>query len=512
MRPSSSPSDGPAGGPAGGAAERPAERVVHPEPAGAGRAAGLFDGVLAAGRAGAEVRDEAWLRALIEVEAALARAQARTGRLPVETAEAVAAACAAVRPDPGALGAAATESGNPVVPLVRLLREAVGPAASHAVHAGATSQDILDSAAMLVARRALTAVLADLAAAARAAAALAGTHRDTPVAARTLLQQALPTTFGLVAAGWLTALDEAAGSLAHVRDHRLAVQLGGAAGTLAALGETAIATVAAFAAELGLAEPVLPWHTDRARIAELAGALGLAAGVLGKVAKDVLLYAQTEVGEVGEEGSDGRGGSSAMPHKHNPVAAVAAAASAAQAPGLVSTLLAVMPQEHQRAAGGWHAEWRTLSALLSTVGSAAYWVADCLGRLRVDAGRMRANLDATGGALLAERVAGALRDRGEPSAAAIVRAAVLAADLAVASADVSVVGDMVPDQTARSPRTKGLAEALAAEPRIGGRLSRGEIEALLEPAGYLGAAGTLVDRALAAHEALDPAGRGGVRR
>jgi 3-carboxy-cis,cis-muconate cycloisomerase len=488
MRPFSSPSDGPGGLPA----HRPA--------------AGLFDGVLAAGKAGAEVRDEAWLRALLEVEAALARAQARTGRLPVEAAEAVAAACAAARPDPGLLGAAAAESGNPVVPLVRLLREAVGPAAAHAVHAGATSQDILDSAAMLVAGRALAAALTDLAAAARAAAALAGAHRDTPVAARTLLQQALPTTFGLVAAGWLSALDEAAGALSHVREHRLAAQLGGAAGTLAAFGEEATATVAAFAAELGLAEPLLPWHTDRVRIAELAGALGLAAGVLGKIAKDVLLYAQTEVGEVGETGPGGRGGSSALPHKHNPVAAVAAAACAAQAPGLVSTLLAVMPQEHQRAAGGWHAEWRTLSALLSTVGSAAYWVADCLGRLRVDTGRMRANLDATGGALLAERVAAVLRERGEPDGSAIVRTVLAAAGSGRTVAGALAAEPRVAGALAAEPRVAG---ALAAEPRVAARLTLAEIEALLDPAGYLGAAGALVDRALAAHEAHD---RGGVRR
>jgi 3-carboxy-cis,cis-muconate cycloisomerase len=296
------------------------------------------------------------------------------------------------------------------------------------------------------------------------------------VAGRTLLQQALPTTFGLVAAGWLTALDAAAARLAAVRGEGLAVQLGGAAGTQAAFGSAAAAITAAYAAELALPVPVLPWHTDRGRIAALAGALGQAAGALGKVAKDVVLYAQTEVGEVHEAGDGDRGGSSAMPHKHNPVAALAAAACAAQAPGLVATLLAAMPQEHQRAAGGWHAEWRPLTALLESTGSAAYWIRDCLGRLRVDPARMRTNLDATGGALLAERIAGALRSAGVDGAAGLVR-----------------------DAAARATFGIGLVDALLAEPAVAAHLSRAEIEDLLDPAGYLGSAGPLVDRALAAH-------------
>jgi 3-carboxy-cis,cis-muconate cycloisomerase len=324
------------------------------------------------------------------------------------------------------------------------------------------------------------------------------------VAARTLLQQALPTTFGLVAAGWLAALDTAAARLADVREHRLAAQLGGGAGTLAALGPDAPAVVSAYARELGLAEPDLPWHTDRTRIADVAGALGLAAGALGKIARDVTLYAQTEVGELGEEGAGERGGSSTMPHKHNPVAAVAAAACAAQAPGLVATLLAAMPQEYQRAAGGWHAEWRPLSALLSTVGSAAYWVADCLGRLRVDTGRMRANLSATGGALMAERVAAALRERGVAEAATLVREAVVRADGATSvTADRDRERLLSPGQQETFTDSGGVAAALAAEPRIAAVLTRDEIDALLDPAGYLGSAGVLVDRALAAHaEAL----------
>ena len=340
----------------------------------------LFGGVLARGPVAAAVSDEAWLAALLRVEEALARIAA-----PPDAAAAIALACRADRFDVAALGAAAAAGGNPVIPLVDALRAAVGPPHAAWVHRGATSQDVLDTGGALVASRSIGLLLADLASATDAAAHLARAHRDTVMAGRTLLQQAVPTTFGLLAAGWLTGLDTAAARLAEVRA-RLAVQLGGPAGTLAGLDVDAPARLAA---ALGLAVPVLPWHTDRTRIAELAGALGTAAGAATKPARDVTLLAQTEVGEV----SEGRpGGSSSMPHKRNPVAAVSVLAAAAQAPGLVATLLAAMPQELQRAAGGWHAEWRPLRELLITTGSAAAWLRECLAHLVVHPDRMRANL------------------------------------------------------------------------------------------------------------------------
>jgi 3-carboxy-cis,cis-muconate cycloisomerase len=230
-----------------------------------------------------------------------------------------------------------------------------------------------------VTKRALAPIGGDLRAAADAAARLAAEHRDTPIMGRTLLQAAVPTTFGLKAAGWALSLDEAADGLANVR---LSAQLGGPAGTLAPLP--------GFARSLGLDEAVLPWHTLRGRIGELAGALGVAAGVVGKAARDVTLLAQTEVGEVGEGGSGG--GSTSMPHKHNPVAAVSALGCAQQAPGLAATLLAAMVQEHERAAGTWHSEWRPLCSLLTATGSAAAWLRTCLQGLEVDPDRMRANL------------------------------------------------------------------------------------------------------------------------
>jgi 3-carboxy-cis,cis-muconate cycloisomerase len=342
----------------------------------------LWDPIFGASAVAAEVDDRAWLRALCEAEAALAWSCAAAGLIGQAAARRVEAACKEVAAtDPAELGRAAAADGNPVIPLVARLRER----APEGVHLGATSQDILDTAAMLVSRRALDVLLPDLRAAADACAALARRYRDTPMAGRTLLQQAVPTTFGLVAAGWGAGLDRSAAGLADVRDHRLAVQLGGAAGTLAAWHPAGPVVLAAFAADLGLAEPDGVWHTERTRVAELATALGTACGAVAKVATDVVLLAQTELAEVREAAG---GGSSAMPHKHNPIAAVTARAAAAQAPGLVATLLAAMPAELQRGAGPWHAEWLPLTALLRATGGAAARLRASLTGLEVDTAAM----------------------------------------------------------------------------------------------------------------------------
>lgn len=345
---------------------------------------GLFDEVLARGGVRDAVSDQAWLRALLDAEAGLARAQSTVGLLPVDEARAVVEACRPDRFDIASLAKAAAESGNPVVALVAALRE-LAPS----VHMGATSQDILDTASMLVAHRALEPLLADLTGAAEAAARLARTHRDTPMAGRTLLQQAAPITFGLKAARWLSALHAVLDALETIRANRLAVQLGGPTGTLAGYEDRALDVVEAYAEDLGLAAPGMPWHTDRIRIGELAGALGIAAGTIGKIARDVTLLAQHEVAEVAEATP---GGSSSMPHKRNPAAAVSALACSAQAPGLVATLLAGMVQEHERAAGAWQSEWRALRELLVAVGSAAAWLHTCLAGLRVDPAALKANL------------------------------------------------------------------------------------------------------------------------
>ena len=433
----------------------------------------LFGAVLARGPVAAAVGDPAWVRALLEAEAALAVAGARTGLVPAAAAARIAQVCRSLVPDPAELGAAAADTGNPVVPLVRQLEAAAGPEAGSYVHRGATSQDMMDTAMVLVARRAVDLVLADLAACADAASRLAAAHRCTVQAGRTLLQQAVPTTFGLKAAGWLVALDGAAVRLQVVRAG-LPAQLGGAVGTLSAAGPDGLALLDAYAAELGLTAPVVPWHTLRLPVADLAGALGTAAGVLGKVALDVVLLAQTEVGEVAE-GTPGRGGSSTMPHKRNAVAAVSARAAARRAPGLVATLLSCMEQEHERAAGAWHAEWRPLSELLASVGSAAAWTAECLGALQVDADRMRANLGAAGPETGAEAVAGALSDglgRG-------------------------VAHDLVAGLVRRARGGEGdLRALLLAQEQVAARLSAQDLDALLDPAAHTGCAGELVDRAL----------------
>jgi 3-carboxy-cis,cis-muconate cycloisomerase len=352
------------------------------------------------------------------------------------------------------------------------------------VHRGATSQDIVDTAAMLLAKRAIGVMLADLAATAAAAAALADAYRYTIMIGRTLLQQAVPVTFGLVAAGWLTSIDEARAGLAAVSGQRLAVQFGGAAGTLASLGGDGPRVVALLAEELGLARPVLPWHTDRLRIIDLATSLVRVTAALGKIARDVTLLAQSEIGEVSEgSGEPGprdaapprRGGSSAMPNKHNPVASIAILGCTRQVPGLLATLVAAGEQEHQRAAGAWHAEWEPLTALLRLTGSASSWAAELLSGLTVDTSRMAANLAATKGMPLAENLTSLL---------AGVLGAAQAHDLGAEAGDRAVSAGLP------------LHDVLLSVPKLEDRLvSAGitaeQIDAALSQAGYLGAAQAL---------------------
>jgi 3-carboxy-cis,cis-muconate cycloisomerase len=431
---------------------------------------GLFDGTFARGGAAAAVSDAAWFRALLEVEAALARAAAGLGLVPGTAADAVTAACAdPARLDLATVVAKAADAGNPVPPLVRVLQDAVGERDAVAVHVGATSQDILDTAMMVLARNAVSAIDADLAAAAAAAAQLAERHRDDVVMGRTLMQQALPTTFGLKAAGWLDGLLDAR---ARLRDLRagLSAQLGGAAGTLSALGDRGPELAALYAAELDLQEPTLPWHANRVRIAELGAALGIASGVTAKIALDLELLAQTEVGEVRE----GEGGaSSAMPHKQNPVAATLARACAALTSGHASVLRASLVGEHERAAGAWQAEWDALSGALATAGGSAAALAEALEGLEVDGGRMRANLELTRGGIVAERVAVLLAERlGRQASRSLVREA---------SASAAASGSSLGDELAG----------------LDGGLTDDELAAALDPATYLGAAGAFVDRALA---------------
>ena len=456
---------------------------------------GLFGGVFA--RGAVEAGDTAWLQAMLDAEAGLARALERAGLTPAGSGAAVTAAARQENFEPNELGGLAALTGNPVPGLARALARQVPQTAISAVHRGATSQDIVDTAAMLLAKRALGVIEADLARAAEAAAGLAEAHRASIMIGRTLLQQAVPVTFGLVAAGWLTSLDEAREGLAGVGRQRLAVQFGGAAGTLASLGEAGQRVAVLFAEELGLALPVLPWHTDRLRIIDLGAALARAAATLGKIARDVTLLAQSEVGEVSEgpgpdqrapdqqgaAASPRRGGSSAMPHKHNPVAAIAILGCTRQVPGLLATLTAASEQELQRAAGAWHAEWEPLTALLRLTGSAASWAAELLTGLEVDTPRMAANLAATKGLPLAEHVASLL---------AGVLGGAQAHDL-VAEAGARAVGAGLP-----------LSDVLLAVPKLEERLTAAgitpeQIDSALEPSGYLGSADAFITAALDAH-------------
>jgi 3-carboxy-cis,cis-muconate cycloisomerase len=420
----------------------------------------------------AAVSDRAWLQAMLDAERALAEAEARAGVVPADAASEIAQCCRQELYDVDALARDGRAIGNPAEPLVRALRERVGGEAARHVHRGATSQDVMDTAAMLVARRSLEPILEDLQHVADRLADLAETHRSTPMAARTLLQQAVPTTFGFKAAGWLVAVLEAQARLGDIRSRRLAAQLGGAAGTLAALGPKGLAILALYAEELGLAEPTVPWHTDRTRIAELGGALETTAGVLAKIALDLVLLAQTEVDEVREAAA---GGSSTMPHKRNPVRATLARACAGLVSGYASVLTHSLVQEHERAAGAWHAEWEALSGALAHTGGAAWALAEALDGLEVDAERMRANLDLTGGLVLAERVSYEL---GGGAAHEVVKQAA--------------------ERTARSGR--GLGEELRADERV--QLSDERLAELLDPTSYLGSAEAFVDRALARHRSV----------
>ena len=426
---------------------------------------GLLSPVRVGSPAEAATGDLAFLQAMLDAEAALARAKAAVGLVSAEAAAAVTAAARADRFDVRDLALRARAGGNPVIPLVADLAAAVDAAARPAVHRGATSQDILDTASMLVARRALRHILDDLDRTAETLGGLAAEHRDTPMAGRTLTQHAVPTTFGLKAAGWRSLVLDARDRLAGVGG-ALPAQLGGAAGTLAAFHALYLAVdapdrdpgtelLSAFAAQTGLAEPALPWHVLRTPVVELGSALALAAGALGKIAADVLLLARSEIGELAEGTG---GGSSAMPHKANPVRATLIAATARQLPALACVLFGSMAAEDERPAGAWHAEWQTLREALRLVGGSAREAAELVGGLRVFPDRMRADLDLTGGLIVSERLSIALGTR-EP----VERAARLAVEQGVP-----------------------LRETLAGH----------HVDELLDPAAYLGSAQALTDRAL----------------
>ncbi|TWB28381.1 3-carboxy-cis,cis-muconate cycloisomerase [Nitrospirillum bahiense] len=443
---------------------------------------GLLDPLFRGGAVDAVFTDTATLQGMLDFEAALARAEAGLGIIPLGADTAIAAHCRADRFDLDALAHAAAKAGNTAIPLVKALTARVAaadPDASRFVHWGATSQDIMDTGLVLQIRQALPLMDKDLDTLEGYLARLAATHAGTPLAARTWMQQALPTTFGLKAAGWMAAVGRARRALATAGQDCLVLQFGGAAGTLAALGDRGLDVAAALALDLDLALPDLPWHGHRDRLVALGAALGLVAGVLGKMARDLSLLMQTEVGEAFEPAEAGKGGSSAMPHKRNPVACAVALSAAARVPPLVATLFAALPQEQERGLGGWHAEWETLPEIFRLVGGSLRVMADAMAGLEVDAGRMRANLDITRGLLMSESVVMALGQAlGRGPAHSLVEKA---SRQAVAEG-------------------RGLGDVLATLPEVTAHLSPEQLAAALDPSSYLGMAPEFVARALAARE------------
>ena len=423
--------------------------------------------------------DVAYLQNMLDFEAALAQAEAASGVIPERAAGAITAACKACSFDLAELAKAATLSGNLAIPLVKALTANVAKADSEAaryVHWGATSQDVIDTATMLTLRAGIDLLLADVDRAIKGFAGLAQKHRDTPMVARTWLQHALPMPFGLKLAGYAAALARSRRRLIRLRGESLALQFGGAAGTLAALGDKGLLVAEKLAEGLKLPLPEAPWHSHRDRIAETASVLAIVCGSCGKIARDVSLMMQTDVAEAFEPSGEGRGGSSTMPHKRNPVASASALAAATMAPNLAATIFAAQVGDHERSAGPWHAEWPTLPALLLVTSGGLAAIVDIAEGLEVDVKRMRINLDATHGLIMAEAVTFALAEKiGKSEAHRLIEEACKTA---------------VADK-------KQLRDVLTAEPKVTSHLTAEQLAKLFEPMAYQGVSQTLIDRLLA---------------
>ncbi|MGH2349249.1 MAG: 3-carboxy-cis,cis-muconate cycloisomerase [bacterium] len=424
-----------------------------------------------------------FVQRMLDFEAALARAQAAAGVIPQGAADAIAAQCRAEQFDAAALFRDAADAGTAAIPLVRRLTDLLDGDVRGFVHWGATSQDVIDTATMVQIRDGLGLLTGGLGSLASACAALADHHRHTPMAGRTLLQHAVPITFGLKAARWLGMTTRLISRLSDLREHACVVQLGGAAGTLAAMGDRGLEVMESVAGQLGLGVPELPWHAERDRIAEIASALGTAAGAMGKIATDLILLSQTEIGEA-SPGAPGT--SSAMPQKRNPVEATNGLACARLAIAQVPVVLAAMVHEHERSAGEWQPEWQAIPDLFRFTAGAVRWVERAVSGLQVDAGRMRGNLELTHGLIMAESLTMALASKiGRPEAYRVVQR--LTEDAA--------------------KKGTSLREAAASDGRVGDILPAAEIDRALDAAAYRGSTDAFIDRALQAfHTLQSPAG------
>ena len=439
----------------------------------------LFDAYFSQPQMSEIFSDHGRLQGMLDFEAALARAEASTGLIPAEVVEDIQASCNAELFDFAEMAIAIGNAGNSAIPLVKALGKKIAarnPAAERYVHMGATSQDVMDSGLVLQLRAAIVLLERDLAELAESLVRQAQRYAVTPLAGRTWLQQATPVTLGMKIAGWLGAITRHRQRLQELKPRLLSLQFGGASGTLAALGAQALPVAEALARELQLTLPEQPWHTQRDRLVEFASWLGLIAGSLGKMGRDISLLMQTEVGEVFEPAAAGKGGSSTMPHKRNPVGAAVMISASVRAPGLVATMFAAMPQEHERSLGLWHAEWETLPELCCLVSGSLQQALQVIPALEVNAEQMLTNLDSTRGLVLAEAVSIALAQRiGRDAAHHLI------------------------EQSCRQAVQQGLhlREVLGADPQVSAELSAAELDHLLDPANYLGLAQQWVERAVA---------------
>ena len=415
--------------------------------------------------------DESVLRAMLDFEAALARAEARSGVIPPDAADAIAASAKPGNFDVAALADATFRAGTPAIPLVKALTEQVrknDAEAARFVHWGATSQDIADTAMSLLLKRAEPILSGDLLRLEKALVALTERRKDSVMIGRTLLQPAPPVTFGLKAAGWFGAVRRGRRRLQNGFRAAAVLQFGGASGTLASLGDRGIAVTQAVSMELGFGTPAAaPWHTQRDQLATLICACGVLTGSLGKMARDISLLMQHEVGEASEPGGEGRGGSSTMPNKRNPIACSLTLAATHRVPGLVASFLSAMVQEHERGVGGWQAEWPVVSAVVQSTGVAIASMAEVAEGLSVDTERMRVNIENTNGVIFAER-------------AMMLLGAKLGRDVA----------HKILETAARKSANEGrnLAAVLAEMPEVSVHLRSIELEQLETPAQYLGSA------------------------
>jgi 3-carboxy-cis,cis-muconate cycloisomerase len=424
---------------------------------------------------------DATVRRMLKFEAALARAEARAGVIPVTAATAIVTACETVTFDAGELFRDAVSSGTPVIPLVRLITEHAANDATAFVHMGTTSQDTIDTAIVLLMRDGINLLVASLGKISIEAARLARDHRHTLMAGRTLLQQAVPITFGLKAARWLHTTIHLNQKLITLRTETLAIQFGGAAGTLAALGAKGPEVATLLAEELDLPEPLLPWHAERERIAEVATTMGIVAGSMAKIAADLTLLQQSEIAEISPGSDSSRGGSSAIPQKRNPVDATLTTAAARLAIGDVTAILNSMAHAHERAPGEWQAEWEAIANLFSHTASAVNHVQTAIKNLVVNDSNMRTNLNSSGGIVMAESISTALAEKiGRQDAFRLTQEIV---------------------QTAVSEGI-GFRDAFESNPRASLLLTTSEINRAFNPAAYLGSTDVFIDRVLANFDAL----------